>query len=110
MQVQKLSDGDAEETTRLLYNRNVSSSKLLDDRGSEPLPEPKRVAGDIISFKRCCCLPLHNLMFTWKPACRLAPTSMSDIHSSRDFAGCKTHLRGDMIADTGQCSWDAKHT
>ena len=32
LQVQKLSDGDAEETTRSLYNRNVSSSKLLDDK------------------------------------------------------------------------------
>ena len=51
-QVQKLSDGDAEETTRLLYNRNVSSSKLLDESASEPLPEPKRMAGNIINFKR----------------------------------------------------------
>ena len=52
LQVQKLSDGDAEETTRSLYNRNVSSSKLLDDKTLEPLPEPKRMAGDIVSFKR----------------------------------------------------------
>ena len=47
-----MSDGDAEETTRSLYNRNVSSSKLLDDKTLEPLPEPKRMAGDIVSFKR----------------------------------------------------------
>ncbi len=52
MQVQKLSDGDTEETTRSLYNRNISSSKLLDDKASEPLPEPKRIAGEIICFKR----------------------------------------------------------
>ena len=52
LQVQKLSDGDTEETTRSLYNRNVSSSKLLDDKTLEPLPEPKRMAGDIVSFKR----------------------------------------------------------
>ena len=52
LQVQKLSDGDAEETTRSLYNRNVSSSKLLNDKTLEPLPEPKRMAGDIVSFKR----------------------------------------------------------
>ena len=49
-QVQKLSDGDVEETARSLYNRNVSSSKLLEV--AEPLPEPKRMAGSIISFKR----------------------------------------------------------
>ena len=81
MQVQKLSDGDAEETTRLLYNRNVSSSKLLDDSASEPLPEPKRMAGDIISFKRSV-MPLHNWMFAWNPACSLAPTSVSAMHGS----------------------------
>ena len=52
MQVQKLSDGDAEETARSLYNRNVSSSKLLDDKALEPLPEPKRMPGEIISFRR----------------------------------------------------------
>ena len=57
MQVQKLSDGDTEETTRSLYNRNVSSSKLLDDKASEPLPQPKRIAGDIICFKRSVLAP-----------------------------------------------------
>ncbi len=52
IQVQRLSDGNAEETTRSLYNRNVSSSKLLDDKALEPLPEPKRLPGEIISFTR----------------------------------------------------------
>ena len=63
--MQKLSDGDAEETTRSLYNRNVSSSKLLDDKTLEPLPEPKRMAGDIVSFKRralaASARPAHKL-------------------------------------------------
>lgn len=52
MQVQKLSDGDAETTTRSLYNRNVSSSKLLDEKAMEHLPPPKRMPGRIITFKR----------------------------------------------------------
>lgn len=52
-QVQRLSNGDPETTTRTLYNRNVSSSKLLADLEPEPLPEPRRHEGTIIKFHRC---------------------------------------------------------
>ncbi|CAL8463002.1 g2536 [Coccomyxa elongata] len=51
-QVQRLSGGDPEQTTRTLYNRNVSSSTLLADMQPESLPEPRRHEGDIIKFHR----------------------------------------------------------
>jgi hypothetical protein len=44
----------AQDTTRSLYNRNVSSSTLLSDKDdTELLPEPQRHEGDIIRFDRC---------------------------------------------------------
>lgn len=49
-QVQRLSGGNPEQTTRTLYNRNVSSSSLLAE--PEVLPEPRRHEGDIIKFHR----------------------------------------------------------
>ena len=42
----------AQDTTRALYNRNVSSSTLLADATPEALPDPVRLDGDIISFRR----------------------------------------------------------
>lgn len=54
-QVQRLSGGNLEQTTRTLYNRNVSSSSLLAE--PEVLPEPRRHEGDIIKFHRSAPLP-----------------------------------------------------
>lgn len=54
-QVQRLSGGNPEQTTRTLYNRNVSSSSLLAE--PEVLPEPRRHEGDIIKFHRSTPLP-----------------------------------------------------
>jgi hypothetical protein len=42
----------AQDTTRALYNRNVSSSTLLADATPEALPDPVRLDGDVISFRR----------------------------------------------------------
>ena len=81
-QVQKLSDGDAEETTRSLYNRNVSSSKLLDEKNSEPLPEPKRMAGNIISFRRSVHANLTVLPLVFSRAL----TSSPDTHGQERHA------------------------
>lgn len=54
LQVQRLGAGDAPTTHRELYMRNVSSHSLdLDAPDVDPLPEPSRVSGDIISFDRC---------------------------------------------------------
>ena len=47
----------AQDTTRALYNRNVSSSTLLADSTPETLPDPVRLDGDVIAFRRCACSP-----------------------------------------------------
>lgn len=54
-----------QDTTRSLYNRNVSSSTLLADATPEALPDPVRLDGDIISFRRWP-LALADLFF---PGC-----------------------------------------
>ncbi|KAK9805964.1 hypothetical protein WJX73_009234 [Symbiochloris irregularis] len=53
-QVQRLGAGDAPTIQRELYMRNVSSHSLdaLESPEQDPLPEPSRVAGDIIRFHR----------------------------------------------------------
>lgn len=54
LQVQRLGAGDAPTIQRELYMRNVSSHSLdaLESPEQDPLPEPSRVAGDIIRFHR----------------------------------------------------------
>ncbi len=56
LQVKKLSWEDGGLYHRQLYMRNVGSTKSLpvhDGTLDSALPPPSRVAGDIISFKRC---------------------------------------------------------
>ncbi len=60
-----------QDTTRLLYNRNVSSSTLLADATPEQLPDPVRHEGPIIKFHRC--KPVMLLLVVHRPAVQQAP-------------------------------------
>ncbi|GAB4818949.1 hypothetical protein N2152v2_005995 [Parachlorella kessleri] len=50
--VERLSGDNADEVRKQLYLRNVSSHHELAPEGLEPMPQPRRVEGDVVEFNR----------------------------------------------------------
>ena len=53
LQVERLSGDNADEVRKQLYLRNVSSHHELAPEGLEPMPQPRRLEGDVVEFNRC---------------------------------------------------------